>query len=50
LGSPIARRLDQLETTTDDKVTVVADAIRQVMTPPEPQKKRGIGFLARLAK
>jgi hypothetical protein len=46
----LARRLDQLEASTDEKFTVVFDAIRQLMAPPEPKKKRGIGFLAPLEK
>jgi hypothetical protein len=46
----LARRLDQLEASTDEKFTVVFVAIRQLMAPPEPKKKRGIGFLARLEK
>ena len=46
----LARRLDQLEASTDEKFTVVFDAIRQLMAPPEPPKKRGIGFMARLEK
>lgn len=40
----LARRLDQLETKTDAKFKAVFEAIRQLMTPPEP-KKRPIGFL-----
>jgi hypothetical protein len=46
----LARRLDQLEASTDEKFTVVFEAIRQLMAPPEPKKKRGIGFMARLEK
>ena len=46
----LARRLDQLETATNEKFTVVFDAIRQLMAPPEPKKKRPIGFMARLEK
>lgn len=46
----LARRLDQLEASTDEKFTVVFDAIRQLMAPPEPKKKRGIGFLTKLEK
>ncbi len=41
----LARRLDQLEASTDEKFTVVFDAIRQLMAPPEPKKKRPIGFV-----
>ena len=46
----LARRLDQLETKTDAKFTVVFEAIRQLMAPPEPKKKRSIGFLAPMEK
>ena len=46
----LARRLDQLEANTDEKFTVVFDAIRQLMAPPEPKKKRGIGFTAIIEK
>jgi hypothetical protein len=40
----LARRLDQLEAKTDAKFKAVFEAIRQLMTPPEP-KRRPIGFL-----
>ena len=33
----LARRLDLLEASTDEKFTVVFDAIRQLMAPPEPK-------------
>ena len=46
----LARRLDQLEASTDEKFTVVFEAIRQLMAPPAPQKKRGIGFTAIIEK
>ena len=46
----LARRLDQLEASTNEKFTVVFDAIRQLMAPPEPKKKRGIGFTAIIEK
>ncbi len=49
-GRSIAGRPDQLEASTDEKFTVVFDAIRQLMAPPEPKKKRGIGFTARIEK
>ena len=39
-----------LEASTDEKFTVVFEAIRQLMAPPEPKKKRGIGFLAPMEK
>jgi len=40
----LARRLDHLEAKTDAKFKAVFEAIRQLMTPPEP-KRRPIGFL-----
>ncbi|MBI5267424.1 MAG: ORF6N domain-containing protein [candidate division Zixibacteria bacterium] len=39
----LARKLDALEMRYDSQFKVVFDAIRQLMTPPEP-KKRKIGF------
>jgi hypothetical protein len=42
----LAKRLDELENKYDAQFKVVFDAIRQLMTPPEP-KKRKIGFLVR---
>ncbi len=46
LGSnkELARRLDELEAKTDVRFRQVFDAIRQLMTPPEP-RKRHIGFV-----
>jgi predicted restriction endonuclease len=41
----LARRLDELEKKYDKQFKLVFDAIRELMTPPEP-KKRPIGFLA----
>ena len=42
----LARKLETLEKRYDAQFKVVFDAIRQLMTPPEP-KKRKIGFLVR---
>ena len=42
----LARRLDQLEGKYDSQFKVVFDAIRQLMSPPEPRKRK-IGFLAK---
>jgi hypothetical protein len=39
----LARRLDELEKKYDSQFKMVFDAIRQLMSPPEP-KKRKIGF------
>jgi len=41
----LSRRLDELEKKYDKQFKIVFDAIRELMTPPEP-KKRPIGFLA----
>jgi hypothetical protein len=48
----LAQRLDELESrierklsTHDQIITGILDAIRQLMAPPEPRKKRPIGFL-----
>jgi hydrogenase maturation factor HypE len=40
----LAKRLDKLEKKYDAQVKVVFDAIRELMTPPEPKRRR-IGFL-----
>lgn len=42
----LARRIDELEEKYETQFKVVFRAIRQLMTPPEPTKRR-IGFLAR---
>ncbi len=42
----LARRLDDLEKKYDVQFKIVFDAIRQLMTPPEPKKKK-IGFEVR---
>ncbi len=39
------RKLNALEKKYDDNFKVVFDAIHQLMTPPEPPKKRRIGFI-----
>ncbi len=41
----LAKRLDKLEARYDRQFKVVFDAIRGLMTPPEPPKKRRIGFV-----
>ena len=48
----LAKRLDELEsrlerklTTHDQAIAGILDAIRQLMVPPEPPKKRRIGFV-----
>ena len=40
----LARRLDELEKKYDTQFSVVFEAIRQLMIPPEPKRKK-IGFL-----
>jgi hypothetical protein len=42
----LARKLETLEKKYDAQFKVVFDAIRQLMKPPEP-KKRKIGFLVK---
>ena len=39
----LARKLEELEKKYDEQFRVVFDAIRQLMTPPDPPKRR-IGF------
>ena len=49
----LAAKLAQLERrvdSQDETIVEILAAIRQLMTPPEPRKKRGIGFLAPLEK
>ncbi|HEV8726215.1 MAG TPA: ORF6N domain-containing protein [Candidatus Binatia bacterium] len=43
-NAQLARKLAELEKKYDTQFKVVFDAIRQLMTPPEPKKKK-IGFL-----
>ena len=40
----LARKLEELEKKYDEQFRVVFEAIRQLMTPPEPPPKRRIGF------
>jgi hypothetical protein len=40
----LARRLDELEKKYDKQFSIVFEAIRQLMVPPEPKRKK-IGFL-----
>jgi hypothetical protein len=42
-NADLARKLDALENRYDAQFKVVFDAIRELMTPPEP-KRRQIGF------
>jgi hypothetical protein len=41
----LAKRLDALEARYDRQFKVVFDAIRGLMTPPEPKPRRKIGFV-----
>ncbi len=43
-NADLARKLAILEKKYDAQFRVVFDAIRELMTPPEPKKKRPIGF------
>ena len=40
----LARKLDALECKYDAQFKVVFDAIRQLMEPPPPPKRKAIGF------
>jgi hypothetical protein len=42
----LAGRLDLLEAKYDKQFKIVFDAIRELMAPPAPLRKRGIGFLS----
>ena len=42
----LVRRLNEMEKKYDAQFRVVFDAIRELMTPPDP-KKRKIGFLVK---
>lgn len=41
----LLKRVDELEQRYDEQFKIVFDAIRQLMTPPEPKPKRRIGFV-----
>ena len=43
-NAELSRKLAALEKKYDAQFKVVFDAIRELMTPPEPKKKRQIGF------
>jgi hypothetical protein len=43
-NADLARKLAALEKKYDAQFSVVFDAIRELMTPPESKKKRSIGF------
>jgi hypothetical protein len=45
-NAQLARRLDNLEKQYDEQFKIVFDAMRQLMAPPEPKKRR-IGFLVK---
>ncbi len=48
-NTELARKLEELEKKYDAQFKVVFDAIRQLMTPPEPKRKQ-IGFQAKSLK
>jgi hypothetical protein len=48
-NAELSRRLDDLESKYDRQFKVVFDAIRQLMSPPQPGRKQ-IGFRSRLVK
>ncbi|MDP2851796.1 MAG: ORF6N domain-containing protein [Gallionella sp.] len=43
-NAALARKLATLEKKYDAQFKIVFDAIRELMTPPDPKKKRPIGF------
>jgi hypothetical protein len=45
-NAELSRRLDELEAKYDVRFRVVFDAIRELMTPPDPPKTGRIGFQA----
>ncbi len=45
-NADLARKLATLERKYDAQFKIVFDAIRELMTPSEPKKKRPIGFVA----
>ncbi len=45
-NAQLARKLEALEKKYDAQFRVVFDAIRQLMTPPEPRKRK-IGFIVK---
>lgn len=48
-NTELSRRLDELESKYDRKFKIVFDAIRQLMSPPVPDRKQ-IGFRSRSVK
>jgi len=44
-NADLARRLTEMEKKYDRQFKVVFDAIRELMRPPEPAKRRRIGFV-----
>lgn len=43
-NADLARKLETLEKRYDAQFKIVFDAIRELMSPPEPKEKRPIGF------
>jgi len=41
----LEQKLSELEQKYDEQFKIVFDAIRQLMTPPDPKQKRPIGFI-----
>ncbi len=42
----LARKLEQMDKKYDAQFRVVFDAIRELMAPPDPRRRRPIGFIA----
>jgi len=43
----LARKLEELEKKYDNQFSLVFDAVRQLMNPPEPRRRKSIGFQVR---
>ena len=41
----LAQQFNELEQKYDEQFRIIFDAIRQLMTPPDPKQKRPIGFI-----
>lgn len=46
-NAELAEKLDKLEKKYDGQFKVVFEAIRHLMTPPEPKKRAAIGFTSK---
>jgi hypothetical protein len=44
-NADLSHKIDELEKKYDEQFAVVFEAIRRMMEPPDPGKKRSLGFL-----